>query len=98
MLKQAEKNGREINKIRTMIESLQKQTKLATAGESQLIKQVQSQLSQLQKQVTLTQKGVQKIKTAPSTKTRQRISATRPKSEKSKSITSTRVRRRTMKK
>jgi hypothetical protein len=98
ILKQAEKNRDEINKLTMLIQSLQKQTKLAAAGQSQLLKQVQSQLSQLQKQVTRTQKDVQKMKMTPSTKTRMRKSATRPRSKKSKSITSTRVRRRTEKK
>jgi hypothetical protein len=99
ILKQAEKNGGEINKIRTSIDSLQKQQRLAAVGQLQSIKQIQSQFSQLQKQVTRIQKDIQRIRTGPATKTKIRKLATRkPKSKKSKSITSTKVRRRTKKK
>jgi hypothetical protein len=98
ILKQAEKNGGEINKIRTSIDSLQQQ-RLAAVGQLQSIKQIQSQFSQLQKQVTRIQKDIQRIRTGPATKTKIRKLATRkPKSKKSKSITSTKVRRRTKKK
>jgi hypothetical protein len=99
ILKQAEKNGGEINKTRMSIESLQKQQRLAAVGQLQSIKQIQSQFSQLQKQVTRIQKDIQRIRTGPATKTKIRKLATRkPKSKKSKSITSTKVRRRTKKK
>jgi hypothetical protein len=99
ILKQAEKNGGEINKIRTSIDSLQKQQRLAAVGQLQSIKQIQSQFSQLQKQVTRIQKDIQRIRTGPATKTKIRKLATRKhKSKKSKSITSTKVRRRTKKK
>ncbi len=106
--KQIEKNGYEINKITTVIQSLQKQINLAGVRHSQSIKQVRSQLGQLQKQVARIQKDIQRIRTAPATKARTRKSATRTKGSKSrksatrtkgsksktrKSATSTRVRR-----
>lgn len=101
ILKQAEKNGGEINKIRTSIESLQKQQRLAAVGQSQSIKQIQSRFSQLQKQVIRIQKDIQRIRVAPATKIgiRKLASTTtsKPKSKKSKSVTSTKVRRRTKK-
>jgi hypothetical protein len=98
ILKQAEKNGGEINKIRPSIESLQKQQRLAAVGQSLSIKQIQSRFSQLQKQVTRIQKDIQRIRTGPATKTKIRKLATRkPKSKKSKSITSTKVRSRRIK-
>lgn len=97
--KQVEKNRNKINKITFLIQSLQKQANLAAAGQSQSIKQVQSQLSQLQKQI---RKDIQKIKTAPATKARKRKSApvisTRSRSKKSRSVTSARIRRRMEKK
>lgn len=100
ILKQAEKNGGEINKIRTSIESLQKQQRLAAVGQSQPIKQILSQFSQLQKRVTRIQKDIQRIRTGPATKirTRKPASATttsKPKSKKSKSASKAKVRRRT---
>lgn len=98
ILKQAEKNGGEINKIRTSIDSLQKQQRLAAVGQLQSIKQIESQFSQLQKQVTRIQKDIQRIRTGPATKTKIRKLAThKPKSKKSKSITSTKVRSRRIK-
>ncbi len=98
ILKQAEKNGDEINKIRTSIESLQKQQRLAAADQSQSIKRIQSQLSQLQKQAARIQKDTQRMRTAPASKTRVRKLASitttiKPKSKKSKSVTSNKVRR-----
>jgi hypothetical protein len=98
ILKQAEKNGGEINKTRMSIESLQKQQRLAAVGQSQSIKQIQSRFSQLQKQVTRIQKDIHRIRTDSATKTKIRKLATRkPKSKKSKSITSTKVRSRRIK-
>jgi hypothetical protein len=74
-LRQAEKNRDEINKLTMLIQSLQKQTKLAEVVQSQLLKQVHSQISLLQKQVTRTQKDVQKIKKKPFNKnTKEKIS------------------------
>jgi DNA repair exonuclease SbcCD ATPase subunit len=99
ILKQTEKNGGEINKIRTSIESLQKQQRLAAVGQSQSIKQIQSRFSQLQKQVTRIQKDIQRARTVPAAKTRiRKLATSKPKSKKSKSVTSTKVRRRTKKK
>jgi hypothetical protein len=99
ILKQAEKNGGEINKIRTSIESLRKQQRLAVVGQSQSIKQILSQFSQLQKRVTGIQKDVQRIRTVPATKTRIRkvasITTSKPKSKKGKSVSRAKVRRRT---
>jgi chromosome segregation ATPase len=94
--KQVEKNGNEINKITTVIQSLQKQINLAGVRQSQSIKQVRSQLGRIQKQVTRIQKDIQRIRTAPATKARTRKSATSTKGSKSKtrkSATSTRLKR-----
>jgi DNA repair exonuclease SbcCD ATPase subunit len=99
ILKHAEKNGGEINKIKTSIESLQKQQRLAAVGQSQSIKQILSQFSQLQKRVTGIQKDVQRIRSVPAAKTKigkvASITTSKPKSKKSKSVSSTKVRRRT---
>jgi hypothetical protein len=95
ILKQAEKNGDEINKIRNSIQSLQKQTNAAGVGKESM-KQLQSQIGQLQKQVTRIQKDIQRIRTASATKTRTRRRAfaftIMPKTKKRKSVTSTKVR------
>jgi chromosome segregation ATPase len=73
--KQIEKNGNQIHRITTLIESLQKQRQtIFTAGrglgqsQSQSIKQIESQLSQLQKQVSRVQKDIQKLRTAAAAK------------------------------
>jgi hypothetical protein len=99
ILKQAEKTGGEINKIRTSIESLQKQQRLTAVGQSQSIKQILSRFSQLQKQITRIQKDIQRIKTGPATKTRIRkiasITTSKPKSKKGKSVSRAKIRRRT---
>jgi hypothetical protein len=86
MSKQVEKNGYEINKITMVIQCLQKQINLAGARQPQSIKQVRSQLGQLQKQAVRIQKDIQRIKTVrlATTKARTRkstTSTTRPKSE-----------------
>lgn len=101
--KQIEKNGNQINKIVMIIQSLQrqKQTKAITeVGESksqlQSIKRIQSQFSQLQKQVTRIQNEIQKIRTAPASKTRfRKLSSTaiKPRSKKSKSSKIIKVKR-----
>jgi len=101
--KQVEKNGNQINKIITMIQSLQKQkqTKQITGvgerkSQLQSIKQIQSQFSQLQKQVTRIQNEIQKIRTAPAQKTRiTKLSSTtiKPRSKKSKSSKIIKVKR-----
>lgn len=73
--KQVEKNGNQIDRITTLIESMQKQRQtIFTAGQglgqsqSQSIKQIKSQLSQLQKQVSRVQKDIQKLRTAAAVK------------------------------
>lgn len=114
--KQVAKNGNQIDRITTFIQSLQKQRQSTIAeglglrqSQSQLIKEIKSQLGHLQKQVSLVQKDIQKLRTASARKTRFRklnpsTSATttvKPKSrmsKKSKAIASTRLRRRRIKK
>jgi hypothetical protein len=98
--KQIEKNGNQIHRITTLIESLQKQRQtIFTAGrglgqsQSQSIKQIESQLSQLQKQVSRVQKDIQKLRTAAAAKSGLRklnstttaiITSVKPKSRRSK--------------
>ena len=96
--KQVEKNGNQIDRITTLIESLQKQRQtIFTAGrglgqsQSQSIKQIKSQLSQLQKQVSRVQKNLQKLRTAAAAKSGFRklnsttaITTVKPKSRTSK--------------
>jgi chromosome segregation ATPase len=98
--KQIEKNGNQIHRITTLIESLQKQRQtIFTAGrglgqsQSQSIKQIESQLSQLQKQVSRVQKDIQKLRTAAAAKSRLRklnsttttiTTSVKPKSRRSK--------------
>ncbi|MGH9994686.1 MAG: hypothetical protein ACRD4J_05550 [Nitrososphaeraceae archaeon] len=111
--KQVGKQGNQINKMTSMIQSLQRQkaskpTAGVGVGQSQLqsVKQVQSQISQLQKQEALIQKDTHRIRTAPGTKARTRKrpfairimpkskkSKTPPKSKKSKSPKSIKVKR-----
>ena len=113
--KQVEKNGNQIDRITTLIQSLQKhrQASIATGlglgqSQSQSIKQIKSQLGQLQKQVSRVQKDVQKLRTASAKKTKFRklssITATttvKPKSrmgKKNKELASTRRGKRRIKK
>ena len=113
--KQIEKNGNQIDKITTLIQSLQKQrqTNIATGrglgqSQSQSIKQINSQLGQLQKQVSRVQKDVQKLRTASAKKTRFRklsytiaTTTVKPKSrmgKKNKAIATTRLGMRRIKK
>jgi hypothetical protein len=113
--KQVEKNGNQIDRIITLIESLQKQRQtIFTAGrglgqsQSQSIKQIKSQLSHLQKQVSRVQKDLQKLRTAAAAKSGFRklnstttITNVKPKSrmsKKNKAIASTRLRRKRIKK
>jgi hypothetical protein len=102
--KQVGKQGNQINKMTSIIQSLQRQkqskpTAGVGVGQSQLqsIKQVQSQISQLQKQVTLIQKDIHRFRTAPGTKARTRkrplAISIMPKSKKSKSPKSIKVKR-----
>jgi hypothetical protein len=99
ILKEAEKNGIEINKITVSIQSLQKQINLAVVGHQQSIKQILSQLSHLQKQLAPIQKDIQRVRTASILATKTRVgksdqtTITRPKSKIRKSVTSTRVKR-----
>ena|SRR5919106_1521501 len=111
--KQVEKNGNQIGKIMTFIQSLHKHSQSTVApklrlkqSQLQSIKQVNSQLGQLQKQVSLLQKDIQKLRTASARKTRFRklssstSSATttvKPKSrmnKKNKAIASAKLKRR----
>jgi hypothetical protein len=96
--KQVGKQGNQINKMTSMIQSLHRQrqskpTAGVKEGQSQLqsVKQVQSQISQLQKQVALIQKDIHRIRTAPGTKARTRkrpfAISIMPKSKKSKTPT-----------
>jgi hypothetical protein len=114
--KQVERNGNQIDRITTFIQSLQKQRQsIISAGvgisqsQSQSIKQIKSQLGQLQKQVSLIQKDIQKLRASSAGKARFRklnssTSATiaaKPKSrmsKKNKAIVSTRLRRSRIKK
>lgn len=75
--KQVEKQGNQINKVTMMIQSLQrqKQTKSTTGtGQSQLqsMKQIKSQVNQLQKQVIRIQDDVRRISSASIRGTRAR--------------------------
>jgi len=107
--KQIEKNGNQINKITMVIQSIQKQrqtksTKGAGVSQSpsQSIKQVQSQVSQLQKQVARIQNDIQRIRITSGSRTTTRakfkklISSSaniKPRSKKSRSLKTTKVRR-----
>ena len=75
--KQVEKNGNQIDRITTFIQSLQKQRQsIISAGvgikqsQSQSIKQIKSQLGQLQKQVSQIQKDIQKLRASSAGKAR----------------------------
>ena len=93
--KQVEKNRNQINKITMMVQSIQKQKQIkSTKGAEvsklplQLIKQVQAQVSLLQKQLTGIQNNIQKIRIAPASQVRfrkQSSTAMRSRSKKSKS-------------
>ncbi len=112
--KQVEKNGNQIGRITTIIQSLHKHRQSTIAprlglGQSQLqsINQVKSQLGKLQKQASLLQKDIQKLRTASARKTRFRklsfrtstatTTTVKPKSrmnKKNKAIASTKLKRR----
>jgi len=96
--KQVEKNENQINRITTLVQSLQKQRQTSIAAglglgqsQSQSMRQIKSQLGRLQKQVSRVQKDVQKLRTTSATKTRfRKLSSTtatttiKPKSRMSK--------------
>jgi chromosome segregation ATPase len=114
--RQVEKNGNQIDRITTFIQSLQKQRQSIISrgvgikqSQSQSIKQIKSQLGHLQKQVSLIQKDIQKLRATSAGKARFRklhsnISSpttVKPKSQmskKNKPIVSTRLRRKRIKK
>ncbi len=92
--KQVEKNGNQINKITMTIQSLQKQGQSKTAtgavisqSHSQLIKQLQFKVSQLQKQVTRIRNDIQWIRTTAT------AAIIKSRSKKGKSIKSNKVKR-----
>ena len=112
--KQVEKQGNQINKMTIMIQSLQKQKQKQSKSitgtgvdklQFQTMKQINSQISQLQKQVIRIQNDIQRIKTAPITRTITRlksksrkqasspISTVKPRSKKSKSLMTTKVKK-----
>jgi hypothetical protein len=109
--KHVEKNGIQINKITTMVQSIQKQKQKQTKSTkgigvsqspSQPIKQIKSQISQLQKQLARIQNDIQRIRTTVGTGTAKKAkfkklpsSGTniKPRSKKSRSLKSTKVRR-----
>ena len=109
--KQVEKHGNQINKMTLMIQSLQqqKQTKSAAGvGIDQIqfksIKQIKSQIIQLQKQVARIQNDIRRIRTASMTRTRTRtrlrkqvpstIAAVKSRSKRNKLLKSTKVKKR----
>jgi hypothetical protein len=101
--KQVDKHGNQINKVTMMIHSIQqekqkqtKSTKGAGASQSSLqsIKQIQFQVSQLQKQVTWIQNDIQRIRTTSGIGIKTTSKADiNPESKKSRSFKGTRVRR-----
>jgi hypothetical protein len=107
--KQVEKNGNQINKIIMIVQSIQKQNQIKSIKGAevsqlplQLIKQVQAQVSLLQKQMTRIQKDIQRIRiksaivTSTKIKPRNRAFSTtniKRRSKKSKSLKNIRIRR-----
>jgi|GEM_PF-734697 len=100
MSKQVEKQGNQINKITTMIQSLQRQKQIksttgADQSQFQSVKQIKSQVNQLQKQVTRIQDDVRRMRSTfvsgtvarTRTKFRKRPSSTgiKPRPKKTKS-------------
>jgi hypothetical protein len=108
--KQVERQGHQINKLTTTIQSLQKQTKLTTGtgvvqSQFQSTKQIRSQLSLLQKQVARIQNDIQRIRSASMTRTKSKsksrklsssatASKVKPRSKKSRSTKSIKIKRR----
>lgn len=103
--KQVEKQGNQINKMLLMIHSLQKQKQtksIAGSGPPQLlsVKQIKSQIGQLQKQMTQTQKDIQRIRTSSASGTRLKTRSSgqaanvKPRSRKNKSLKRIMVKRR----
>ena len=101
--KQVEKHGNQINKMTLMIQSLQKQKQTKPAEgigidriQFQSIKQIKSQINQLQKQVARIQNDIRRTRTrtkfrkqAPST-----TAAVKSRSKRSKLLKSTKVKKR----
>jgi hypothetical protein len=109
--KQVEKHGNQINKMTFMIQSLQKQKQTkSTAGvgidqiQFKSIRQIKSQISQLQKKVARIQNDIRRIRTVSITRTRTRtkfrkqapstITAIKSRSKRSKLLKSTKVKKR----
>ena len=77
ILKQVEKQGNQINKLTIVVQSLQKQKQPKSipavrvdGSQIQSVKQIKTQMGQLQKQVARIQKDIQKIRTVSNTRSR----------------------------
>ena len=106
ILKQVEKHGNQLNKMALMIHSLQKQKRTKPIVDTgigklqfQSTKQIQSQISHLQKQVTQIQKDIQRLITVPAKRTNTRLrklsstTGSKPKSKKGKPLKATKARK-----
>jgi len=106
--KQVERQGHQINKLTTTIQSLQKQTKSTTGtgvvqSHFQSTKQISFQLRLLQKQVARIQNDIQRIRSAAMTRTKSKsrklsssatASKVKPRSKKSRLTKSIKIKRR----
>ena len=77
ILKQVEKQGNQINKLTIVVQSLQRQKQPKSipavrvdGSQIQSVKQIKTQMGQLQKQVARIQKDIQKIRTVSNTRSR----------------------------
>ena len=106
ILKQVEKHGNQLNKMALMTQSLQKQKRTTPTVDTgigklqfQSTKQIQSQISHLQKQVTQIQKDIQRLITVPTKRTNTRLrklsstTGSKPKSKKGKPLKATKARK-----
>ena len=106
ILKQVEKHGNQLDKMALLIQSLQKQKQTKPTGDTvtgklqfQSTKQIQSQISHFQKQVTRIQKDIQRIRTVRTKRTNTRlvklssITGSKPRSKKGKSLKTTNARK-----